>query len=695
MKKATLLLILSLALLFSGCGKKEELVLPDNVISETVEEAQEESTDAALVQEEVTTPADEEPEQIEENIVSLQPVFDLVSEYEYVNDENNEYSVGRFLRSYVQPNEETRAAYPALADALDEYNDGAKSEFDSLFPDFCDNAKNVFKKNSDSYCWDVDETTVVRADTEYTCFCKRHYSSWGNGDPFDEYYCVNLDNRTGKPVDINDVVLDANKFNAAINSVYSSKYDSNIELNLFDPQNPELTDCCLTPLGINVYIGADNPDVGNNFGKFISIGFDQYPDVLNDKYKSQSDDYVYPFNAYEEIYADIDNDGEINVITFEPTVSQEYEGYNDYGGYTVSVDGNVYDDFAGNWFIRWELYYVHKNDGNYIYAYFEDYETKYVHIIKFEDLIPTYSESIGGNKLCAVEIPSINAHSNYKYSAFTNSSVITDVKFGEAAVGSYLYVNAPTEDLSDSPKHLIEIYEIDGKYYIEYLSENYYGAGEIELLSDKPEISGGEFVYNIRIHYFSGFSFSGDFQGEGYECTLAVHKNGMVSLSEGTPFSEDTVELSPFYDIRIHESIQDYRVYNEECMNLCGSWRSEEADNKSESYVEFMADGTGNYVVKKETYPVHLNIGIYNVEQTYRDGEYEIRFDGEKVGYANQPFEGALFIYNADKDTLTLDGTEFYRTKSGECSVEIEPGPASRVDEVKADWELYNSPTEE
>lgn len=681
MKKTILLITFALLIILAGCGKKEEDAKSDKKFPKNVEKKIEEK----IAEKEEPTVTPDEPVETEEPIVLSLPEFDLASDYTFAIDVNNENSVGNFSRSYIYPTEETVKSYPKLADSLNKYNDKITNEFSSVFPDFEGVAKRI-----DYNCTDTDEITVVRADTEYTSFCVRKYSFWGNGEPFDEYVCVNINNSTGESLDITDIVLDPVKFNDAINAAYSDKFGGNEKYDFYYADDPDKINYCLTPIGLNIYFASDNPVLDNYFGKFVHVEFDEYPEALNSDYKTKSDDYVYAFNADEELRVDIDNDGEVDSVKFSPIVSSDSYDFPEYQGYSLYVDGKAYDNFSDNWCFAYKPYYVHTNDGNYLYLYFEDYETVYVHKVKFEGKEPVYKELIDGFRLFAKEVQGHDGLGRTNRVAFTNSSVISNFNFGEVAVGPYIYANAETDE-DEMSERLIEIYEVDGRYYIEYLSDFSYGAGEIEVLSDNPEILGDDCVFRTKIHYFSGFSFAGDFWGDEYECNMVCHGSRGVSISPENPFSVDTVELYPFYDTRIHENLKQYTVNNEICKQVCGSFRTENSSDKSESYIELFEDGTANYVIKSESYPVNFSSGIYNIEESGNANEYTINYDGEMIGYACQPIEGISFIYNSDKDTLTLDGVEFTRTEPGNHKFDIVPGPASRIDEIKQNWEEYYS----
>lgn len=681
MKKTTLLLIFALLILLAGCGKKEENVKPEKNFPKTVEK----KIENKKAQIEETIKYTDSPAETEEVTALALPEFDLVSDYTFVFDVTNDHSVGQFSRSYIYPTEETEKSYPMLAASLKKINDKISNELNSSFLDF----KGVAQRLNDN-CFDTDEITVVRADKEYTSFYTRKYSFWGNGEPFDEYLCENINNSTGESLDINDIVLDADKFNDAINTAYSEKFGGNQSYNFYSVENSDVFNYCLTPLGIDVFFASDNPAIENNFGKYVHIGFNEYPEALNGKYKSESEDYVFPFNADEKLSVDIDNDGKLNEISFSPIVSPDSMDFPEYQGYSLTVDGKSYDNFSDNWYFAWQPYYVHTKDSNYLYLYFEDYETVYIHKVKFEGIEPVYNELVDGLRIYAKEVQEHDGFGRTNRAAFTNSAVISNFNFGEVAVGPYLYVNAPTDE-DENSEHLIEIYEVDGRYYIEYLSDFSYGAGEIEILSDKPEIVGDDCVFRTKIHYFSGFSFAGDFWGDNYECNMVCHGNGGVSISPENPFSVDTVELYPFYDTRIHENIYNYCVANDICKQVCGSFRAENTSDKSESYIELFDYGTANYAIKKEAYPVNLNFGIYSINESVIPGEYEITFEGEMLGYAGMPFDGTSIVYNSEKDILTIDGVEFYRTEPGVHKFDIVPGPSSRTDEIQESWKDYLS----
>ena len=278
----------------------------------------------------------------------------------------------------------------------------------------------------------------------------------------------------------------------------------------------------------------------------------------------------------------------------------------------------------------------------------------------------------------------------------TSANVAEEVlpDFKSIACGIYKYEEASEYSEDEMSTTLFEINEFDGKYYIENLGDFDYGAGEIELQDEKPEKNGDDFIFNTVIHYFSGFSFAGDYHGAGFECKLTVHNDGSVSLSDGNPFLNGKEIVLTSFNQKIHSPSMSETGSILDCPEVVGSWRYEgvtENNEKFENYLELRDDMTAVFVAKTDSYPVTVNIGTYSIFPINDLYEAEITFMGETMGYANQPCDELVFTLEILEDKLVFapfdyDKTdsviEYYRTAPGEHKTDIAPGPTKRLNEV-------------
>ena len=711
MRKSKVLLIFVVALfLFAGCGKKETAEVPA-----TIEEKTSDETSTAFAEEEKKEEKKEEEktEDEGENAEKINsagsPEFDIVSDYKVVYSKNSRDEAGSMSVSYLQLKDGVKNDFPKLSAVLDEINAESKKKYEASIAGFTVEAQRFHDKLAAEdlgygydECWNLNDITVLRADEDYTSFFIRNFNFRGDGDAADSYKCVNLNSQTGKGMKFSDIVTDEEGFEKAVEELFGKKYGT--PLNVIGKATPSKYDWCLTPIGINVYFSREYPDISSVCGNYINVGFDAYPDIFNEEYRPQNDAYVYPINSAEDLYVDIDNDGKVNKVSFDVKVPQGAEDTNECEGYTISIDDVKYDDFGEIWFFDWQPYYVHTAEGAYIYAYLSGYESDKVDIIKLDGIRPQYEKSVAADSLYGNEEPGVGDAYRFRSIAFTKPESLFKRDFATTACGKYIYQPTVSEDEEEMGDWLFEIYDFDGKYYIEELGDYNYGAAEIELLSNTPTPCTDGFSYKTRMHFFSGFSFAGDFHGSGYECDLIVHEDGSIVLKGEQPFGQGgDIILFPYYDNYIHFNILNEVTENLDCPEAIGAWRYSGINGeneKFENYFELRADGSAVLVSKTDTHPVEVMIGAYQVFLLRDMNEATITFYGEMMGYACQPSDEMEFSYDFVSDTLSFAPNgyddessvmEYHRTSFGEHEVEIVPGPSARVDELMKDWEEYSN----
>ena len=711
MRKSKLLLIFVVALfLFAGCGKKETAEVPATIEEKTSDET---STASAEEEKKEEKKEEEKTEDESENAEKINsagsPEFDIVSDYKVVYSKNSRDEAGSMSVSYLQLKDGVKNNFPKLSAVLDEINAESKKKYEASIAGFTVEAQRFHDKLAAEdlgygydECWNLNDITVLRADEDYTSFFIRNFNFRGDGEAADSYKCVNLNSQTGKGIGFSDIVTDEEGFEKAVEELFGKKYGT--PLNVIGKATPSKYDWCLTPIGINVYFSREYPDISSVCGNYINVGFDAYPDIFNEEYRPKNDDYVYPINSAEDLYVDIDNDGKVNKVSFDVKVPQGAQGTNECEGYTISIDDVKYDDFGENWFFEWQPYYVRTDEGAYIYAYLSGYESDKVDIIKLDGGSPKYDKSVTADNLYGKEEPGVGDAFRYRAIAFTKPESLFKSDFATAACGRYIYQPTVSEDEEGMGEWLFEIYEFDGKYYMEELGDYNYGAAEIELLSDTPQPCTDGFSYKIKMHYFSGFSFAGDYHGSGYECDFVAHEDGSIVLKGEQPFGQGgDIILFPYFDNYIHFNLLNESAENLDCPEAIGAWcysGTNEAGEKFENYLELNGDGTAVLVSKTDTYPVQVSIGNYQVFLLRDMNEATITFYGEMMGYACQPSDEMEFSYDFVSDTLSFAPNgyddeasvmEYRRTSSGEYATDIVPGPSTRTDALMKDWEEYNN----
>lgn len=716
MKKIIVLTMCFAMICLAGCGKNEEAAASTEQATSTEDASakpDKQAKNKAKSADKIVQKAEEDDSKQSDVIL---PEFDIVSENHMIEGDGGTYIVGTMQGEYLQPTDETAKEYPKLCESIEEFSKTIRDECEIVLSDFTKDARDYYsdlqKKNPGEEYFDGLRyhyyLREMRADAEYTSFYVMGDFFFGENDCAEYYYCYNFDSQTGELVEPDDVVTDADKLNDVVKKCYKDKYGEKLDFDVYDPKNPDTFCWCLTPIGIDVYFDNDGTFTDTSRGVYVNLDFDLYSDVINGKYRSNCADYVYPFDVNEEIGVDIDGDGKTDFISFTPTVPQDDTDTNDCEGYTVSVNGKVYDDFAEAWYFSCYPYYVHNADGNFIFAELIGYEGNRFEIISLDGGKPEYVKSLDAKKLGGAREVDEALYSQYRRPAFTNSSVLLDFTFSDLVYGPYIVAGRAGNKGYDSGEDMgqtsFEFYEVDGRCYVEHMNNFQYGAAEIELMNPKPEKVGEDYIFNVRFHYFSGFSFAGDYHGGGYICDVTVRDDGSITISGDNPFAEGgKINLAPLYDARIHYGILDNSEWNTECVKAEGSWRYQgitENDEIYEYYLELLDDGTAYYAVKNDTYPINLNVGIYSIEAGDNKDEHVITFDGEIMGYACMPCDTATFIYNSKDDTLKPvpseyevggDEVEYHRTLPGKNGYPFDFGPAARTDELLKNWNEYMS----
>ncbi len=648
----------------------------------------------------------------EEKVVDPEscPEFDLVQDFKAVYTWDDTDVTGYMSVTYLQLKDSSAQDYPNLEANLYSFNEESRKKFEADMADFTEESRSFYDQmptEDEGFdferCYDYRDITVTRADKDVTSFFVRNSNYLGSHEPAESYTCVNLDSVTGLDIEFSDIVADESGFEKALETLYEEKFG--VPLTVYGDVDPSTYDWCLTPIGINVYFPKEYPETLSVSGNYLGVGFDAYPELFTEKYRPENDDYVYPLNTYEDLYVDIDNDGSVNKVSFGVIVPEGAEGSGECEGYTISVDDTEYDDFGENWFYEWQPYYVHTSDGAYIYAYLTGYENNYIDVVKLDESRPSYEKTLVADNLYSKQEPGRGDIYRFRANAFTSSQILLKRDFATDVCGEYMYMPVvSSEDEEGMGEWSFEIYDFDGKYYIEELSDYYYGAGEIELLSDTPTPCDDGYSYRIKIHYFSGFAFAGDYQGSGYECDLIVHEDGSIVLTKGQPFDQgDEIILFPYRDNPIHYMMNDIATENLDCPAVIGAWRfvgTDENNEAFENYFELRPNGTAVLVSKTDTRPPVVTIGAYQVFNLSDMHEATITFSGEIMGYACQPSEEMEFSYDTSADILTFapfgyddsdSVMEYYRASKGMHAMNIAPGPGSREDEVISAWEEYYS----
>ena len=653
----------------------------------------------------------EEPavEQItKDSVANLNPY--IISVDRYVMDELGRRVVGYMSTNYVEIDEESGKLCPNLVKSLDAFNEGRKKSFEEYYSQFSEKANRQYEKafetqpeNADS-CVDYTWIDVMRADNVALSMLTSNISYWGDADASTEYVGVSYDSQTGKQLELAEVVADFDAYKAAVESELKRKY---LDAELKDVDLEKYQGWVLTPEGMILYFPEEETTLSDGKDVSIQINIDEHPGVINEKYSVAPKDYVIPFNGDDIFYMDANGDGvEREAVVFSPLGTGDFD-YEEYPSYEIYVDGKPYSDFEEEYFYGYRPYYVRKNNKSYIYVYTEGREQNYISVNRFELNNPICVAKLPGTPFLVENIDDPNEDFINRHIAFTNPAMVEDrLSFDNNICGTYM------GDESDNGVTNWDIINIDGKYYLDYMSEYDYMAAEIELLDETPYLVGDELRYMVRVYPFSGFAFAGEYQGAGYVMYIGRNLDSSdkeITLSEDNPFFFEKQTLKSADGLKLHK-LQEESKNNQAAPEIIGSWRSitSDGDNEYNVYMHFEEDGCVDIVRKSEGYTPMVYRGIYELSA---DGDvYTGTIVAEAVGMGSQPVADWILKFDPKSDDPIIiraeyeeenpivygaDDMVFERTKSGEYDRFIHPGPWKRAEEVAEMFDEYLSAADE
>lgn len=374
-----------MVILMTGCGSAQDVDLDyvqgseadnGNQAPEKFEHKRYPEKNEEIITDDIDSKAEsEEPSDDESEIDSetLELLYGYYRQYNpLLEDENAE-----LLQLYNAPYGDVRLdyayirsdCYEELSASLEEY------EYD---PD-TDGTENLYT----GLC-------VRRADSELLSYVKRRISDGAAT----EYISHTFDVASGRELVLEDVVTDmASLMESVAGQAGKGTAASDLEAWTVGYE------------GLTVYLRADAEEA-----KPIYLSYEQYPDLLNERVKHIPTRYAVGLKQYNDLIADVDQDGEPDVIRMELVYdTPDADGNKTDGGYIGGYD-YVKDAILSEVVLKIEDYeiscpaygaydhdcsgyYIQNDDGQkYIYVYIKgnlDWEYTY-HIIRLDSEGPVY-----------------------------------------------------------------------------------------------------------------------------------------------------------------------------------------------------------------------------------------------------------------------------------------------------------------
>ena len=649
--------------------------------------------------------------------IATDDVYDLFASIVTVNrfamDELGRFDVGYRSIDYVEIDEDSAKLCPELAKSLNEFNDTRKQKFDEEDVSFSEAANKYaehmfdvthsedsnMKVDEPEACVDYEFIDIYRSDSVAFSMLITCTDFWGTDALKKTYVGYTYHSKTGKRLDIEDIITDWTAYKDAVLKEFERKYEK-VEMEEIDPT--DYLGWTLTPEGIIIYYPEDYVKTPDYKDQSVQINFDEYPGIFNEKYCMTTDEYVIPFDGDDIFYMDVEGDKIREAVVYSPLHSEEYTVGAEYPSYEIYINGKCYSNFDEDWFYAFKPYYVHKKDGNYIYTYTEGYGHDFITVNKFEGDKPICIAKLQTTPFYAENIDDKNEEFINRHIAFTNPSIVHDaLSFDKNVCGIYR-----SDEENELEASIWDICNIDGRYYIDYIGEYDYAAAEIELLDENPYLCGDELRYMVRVYPYSGFSFGGEYQGAGqvmYISSKVGVAEKQIALSSSNPFCYSLKTMNAVDGVSMHE-IQDKCETNKTAPEIVGSWRCiiKNGSEEYDVYLQFSDDGRVDIVRKKECFTPMVYRGIYNLEK--KDDKFVGKIEAEAIGMGRQPMADWTLEFDPasdspinivgeydDENPFVYDANDmmFTKVESGKHDKYIHPGPYKRVDEVTKMWDEY------
>lgn len=396
-----ILCLLLYSIFFVGCkkGNKEADSVAENIVEESSKE------DKEPVKEETTN--EPEDESLSVDYTFLHPVK---KKYTYLSYTDKYKKKVEYYAEALILNSEEGKEYKELSEALSakDTKDASQNEesFISSNKDYDEQYLEMDEEYRDDYFENMyfqshDKVYPVRADD--VVFSDLHYSFgyFGGAHPYTVFYTENYDTKTGRELDIKDVVKDFDKLEALIREELK-EYEDAIEENLINDFFE------MIKKGETEYVwNIGYEDITFYFNQYclgpyasgyqiVHIPFDKNRDIIDEKYINTPDQYILTFIDGDDLYADINGDGQKEKVSMSGYADENNNAYHLY----VYVDDNPYEIKVDNC-INVDSYLVREKGGDCIISCetsSENEDTLKKYEFKEDKLIQTETLTDGGLK---------------------------------------------------------------------------------------------------------------------------------------------------------------------------------------------------------------------------------------------------------------------------------------------------------
>ena len=327
-----------------------------------------------------------EKEETEKKV--LHPYIHTDSVSGYVNSADGSVQINYSLKTGgLVLSDEEAAAYPELNQALTLEYDTLKKSTQEDLNNLKESAEEMveYMQGDDNMQLIAEYAPyVLRADENVVSYEQFYDDYYGGTHGYHSYAGFTFDTKTGKKLDLYDVITGEESVKAGIIQELKNKYAS--EDGLVENNTPEedadaffeyvdskdqsgAVAWSLSADRLNIYY---NP---YNIGSWalgivsVSLPFEKYPDAVKEEYKMGPSDYSVKIGIYADYSADIYNDGSFSDVSVYPDGTDDYANsalriqIQDENG---QVTSRVFDDM---YYFTMEAYYVKTGNRHFLHVF--------------------------------------------------------------------------------------------------------------------------------------------------------------------------------------------------------------------------------------------------------------------------------------------------------------------------------------
>ena len=362
-----------MALTAAGCHQ----TLKEDTAQTTVKENKEEKD---------TSKEQIEKEETEKKV--LHPYVHTDSVSGYVNSADGSVQINYSLKTGgLVLSDEEAAAYPELNQALTLEYDTLKKSTQEDLNNLKESAEEMveYMQGDDNMQLIAEYAPyVLRADENVVSYEQFYDDYYGGTHGYHSYAGFTFDTKTGKKLDLYDMITGEESVKAGIIQELKNKYAS--EDGLVENNTPEedadtffeYVDSKDQSGAVAWSLGADRLNIyynPYNIGSWalgivsVSLPFGKYPDAVKEEYKMGTSDYAVKIGGYADYSADIYNDGSFSDVSVYPDGTDDYANgalriqIQDENG---QVTSRVFDDM---YYFTMEAYYVKTGNRHFLHVF--------------------------------------------------------------------------------------------------------------------------------------------------------------------------------------------------------------------------------------------------------------------------------------------------------------------------------------